>query len=118
MLVRGCELTDGRAVTLPIFSIDLPIYILDDLCSTHHLFSTVLLNMQRVSVLGRTVNFSFFGVKALQRRNLFTTEGYKKGNGDPCSPVWERKQEEVMKLKYLNTDDGCQYIEYIVTTVR
>ena len=31
MLVGWSLHTDGRAVTLPIFSIDLPIYILDDL---------------------------------------------------------------------------------------
>jgi len=31
MLVRWYLYTDGRAVTLPIFIIDLPIYILDDL---------------------------------------------------------------------------------------
>jgi len=34
MLVGGSLHTDGRAVTLPIFSIDLPISILDDLCYT------------------------------------------------------------------------------------
>jgi hypothetical protein len=87
------------------------INILMNIPSTLHLFSTVLLNMRRVSVLGRTVNISFFGVKALLRRKLFTTEGYKKGNGDPCSPVREREQEEVMKLKYFTMDGGCQYIE-------
>jgi hypothetical protein len=79
--------------------------------STHHLFSTVLLNMQRVSFLGRTVNISFFGVKAVLRRNLFTTEGDGKGNEDPCSSLWEREQDEVMKLKDFTTDGGCQYIE-------
>jgi hypothetical protein len=67
--------------------------------------------MQRVSLLGRTVNTSLLGVKAVLRRNLFTTEGHWKGNEDPGSLVWEREQEKVMKLKYFNMDGGCQYIE-------
>ena len=35
MLVRRSQYTDDRAVTSPIFIIDLPIYSLDDLCSEH-----------------------------------------------------------------------------------
>ena len=32
-------------------------------------------------------------------------------NGDPRITVGDSEQEEVMKLKYFNMDDGCQYTE-------
>jgi len=38
-------------------------------------------------------------------------EGPEKGIGVPLITVGDREQEEVMKLKDFNTDDGCQYIE-------
>jgi hypothetical protein len=85
--------------------------ILMNIPSTLHLFSTVLLNMQRVSFLRGTANISRLGVKAHLRRNLFTMEGHEKGNGDSCSSEWNREQEEVMKLKDFTMDDGCQYFE-------
>jgi len=56
------------------------------------------LKMQRVSLLGRIVNISLLGEKAVLRRNVFTMEGHGKGNGVPGITVGDREQDEVMKL--------------------
>jgi hypothetical protein len=61
--------------------------------------------------VGTDCKYFLVGGKAVLRRNIFTMEGDGKGNGDTCSQVWERQQEEVMKLKDFNMDGGCQYIE-------
>jgi hypothetical protein len=95
---------------LEIFSL-YSLSILINIPSTRHLFSTVVLNMQRVSLLVRTVNTPFLQVMAILRRNVFMTEGHGKRDGDPGSSVWEKEQEEVMKLKDFNMDGGCQYIQ-------
>jgi hypothetical protein len=76
-----------------------------------HSFGTLVLKMQRVSLLGRIVNISLLGETAVLRRNVFTMEGHVKGNGNPCSSVGDREQDEVMNLKDFNMDGGCQYIE-------
>jgi hypothetical protein len=67
--------------------------------------------MQRVSLFGRIVNISLLGEKAVLRRNVFTMEGHGKGNGVPCITLDDRERDEVMKLKYFDMVDGCQYIE-------
>jgi len=67
--------------------------------------------MQRVRLLGRTVNISLLGEKAVLRRNAFTIEGPGKGNGVPYITVGDRELEEVMKLKDINMEVGCKYIE-------
>jgi hypothetical protein len=64
--------------------------------------------MQRVNLLGRTVNISLLGGKAVLRRNIFMMEGLVRGNGIPCSSVGDREQEGVMKLKDFNMDGGYQ----------
>jgi len=74
--------------------------------------------MHRVSFLGRTVNISLLGEKTVLRRNVFKTEGRRKGNGVPYSSVGDREQEEVMKLNDFNMDGGCQYIESTVAGFR
>jgi len=76
-----------------------------------HSFGTLVLKMQRVRLLGRSGNISLLGKKSVLRRKVFTMEGPEKGNGVPLITVGDREQEEVMKLKDFNTDDGCQYIE-------
>ena len=62
-------------------------------------FGTMVLKMQRVSLLGRIANISLLGEKTVLRRNVFTMEGHGKGNGIPCITVGDREQDEVMKLK-------------------
>ena len=74
-------------------------------------FGTLVLKMQRVRLLGRTVNISFLGEKAVLRRKIFTMEGPGKGKGGPCITVGGREHDEVRKLKDFNMDVGCQYIE-------
>jgi hypothetical protein len=69
------------------------------------------LKMQRVSLLGRIVNTSFLGEKAVLRRNVFTMEGRWKGNEVPYSSVGDKEQVEVTILKDFNVDGGVQYIE-------
>jgi hypothetical protein len=64
--------------------------------------------MQRVSLLGRIVNFSVLGEYAVLRRNVFTMEGPGKGNGVPCIRVGDREQDEVTKLKSINMSDCYQ----------
>jgi len=76
-----------------------------------NLLGTLVLEMQRVRLLGRIVNISLLGEKAVLRRNVFTMEGLGRRNGVPCSSVDDREQEEVTKLKDFNMDGGCQYIE-------
>jgi hypothetical protein len=66
------------------------------------LFCTLVLKMQRVSLLGRNGNISVLWQKAVLRRNLFTMEEHVKGNVVPCLTVGEREQEEVMKLRIFN----------------
>jgi hypothetical protein len=75
-----------------------------------------ILKMQRFSLLGRIVNISVLGEKAVLRRNIFTTAGHGKGNGVPCITVGIREQEEVMNLKDFNTDGACQYIKKAVAS--
>ena len=72
-----------------------------------HSFGTLVLKMQRVRLLGRTVNISFLGEKAVLRRKIFTMEG----KGVPCITVGDREHDEVRTLKDFNMDVGCQYIE-------
>jgi hypothetical protein len=55
--------------------------------------------MQHVSLLGRIVNISVLGEKAVLRRNILTTVGHGKGNGVPCIKVGDREQDEVTKLE-------------------
>jgi hypothetical protein len=62
--------------------------------------------MQRVSLLGRIVNISLLGEKAVLRRKVFTMEGHEKGNGVPCITVGVREQDEVKKLKDFNMVGG------------
>jgi hypothetical protein len=81
------------------------------LFSIRHLFCVVVLKMQRVRLLVRIVNISFFGKEAVLRRNVFTMEGPGKGKGVPCIKVGDREHDEVKKLKDFNMDGGCQYIE-------
>ena len=76
-----------------------------------HSFVILVLNMQRVRLLGRTVNISFLGEKAVLRRNVFTMEGPGKGNGVPCITVGDREHDEVRKLKDINMEVGCKNIE-------
>jgi len=71
----------------------------------------VVLKIQCVSLLGRIVNISLFGKKAVLRGNVFTIEGPGKGNGVPCFTLEDREHDEVTKLKDSNMDGGCQYIE-------
>jgi len=71
-----------------------------------HSFGTLDLKMQRVSLLGRIVNISLLGEKAVLRRKVFTMEGHEKGNGVPCITVDVREQDEVMKLKDFNMVGG------------
>jgi hypothetical protein len=56
--------------------------------------------------------------KSVLRRKVFTMEGPGKGNRVPSITVGDSEQEEVMKLKYFNIDDGCQYNEKSVAVVR
>jgi hypothetical protein len=79
--------------------------------SIRQLFRNFGLTMQRVSLLGRIVNISVLGKKAVLRRNVFTMEGPGKGNGVPCITVGDREHDEVTKLKDFNMDRGCQYIK-------
>jgi len=74
-------------------------------------FGTLVLKMHRVRLLGRIVNISLLGKKALLRRNVFTMEGHGKGKGVLCITGGDREQDEVMKLKDFIMDVGCQYIE-------
>jgi hypothetical protein len=67
--------------------------------------------MQRVSLLGRIVNISLLGEKAVLRRNVFTMEGRWKGNGIAYSSVDDKEQVEVRILKDFNVEGGVQYIE-------
>jgi hypothetical protein len=67
--------------------------------------------MQRVNLLGRTVNISVLGENAVLRENVLTMKGREKGNGTACSSVGDREQDEVMKLKNCNMDGGRQYME-------
>jgi hypothetical protein len=76
-----------------------------------HSFGTLVLKMQRVSLLGRIVNISLVGEKAVLRRNVFMMEGHGKGNGVPSSSVGNMEKDEVTKLKDFNMVGGCQYIE-------
>jgi len=67
-----------------------------------HSFGTLVLKMQRVSLLGRIGNISVLGKKSVLRRKVFTMDGHGKGNGVPCIIAGDREQVEVMKLKYFN----------------
>jgi hypothetical protein len=67
--------------------------------------------MQRVSLLGRIVNISLLGEKAVLRRNVFTMEGPGKGMGNPCIRVGDSEQDEVINVNYYIMDSGCQHIE-------
>jgi hypothetical protein len=71
----------------------------------------LVLKMQRVSLLGRIVNISLLGEKAVLRRNVFTMERHGKGNGIPCSSVGDSEQDEVTNLWNFKVDCGVQYIE-------
>jgi hypothetical protein len=64
--------------------------------------------MQRVSLLGRIVNISLFGEKAVLRRNVFTMEGRWKGSGIAYNLVGDKEQVEVRTLKDFNGDGGVQ----------
>jgi len=55
--------------------------------------------MQRVRLLGRIGNISLLGERLVPRRNVFTMEEPKKGNGVHRLTAGDREQEEVMKLK-------------------
>jgi hypothetical protein len=66
-----------------------------------------VLKIQRVSFLGRIVNISLFGKKAVLRRNVFTMEGPGKENGVPCFKLGDGEYDEVTKLKDFYLDGGC-----------
>jgi len=70
------------------------------------LICTLVLKIQRVSLLERIGNISLLGESSVLRRNVFTVEGPGKGNGVPCITVGDREQDEVMKLKYFIMDGG------------
>jgi len=74
--------------------------------------------MQRARLLLRTGNISLLGEKSVLRRKVFTMDGHGKENGVPRITVGDSEQEEVMKLKYFNMDDGSQYTEKSVVVVR
>ena len=67
--------------------------------SIRHLFCTLVLRIQRVSLLERTENISVLGEKTVLQRNVFTMEGPEKGNGVPCLTVGDGEQDEVTKWK-------------------
>jgi hypothetical protein len=71
----------------------------------------VVSKMQCLRLFGRAVNISVLREQAVLQRKLFTTEGSGNGNEMLCSTAGDREQDKVMKLKDLNADSSCEYID-------